>query len=99
MPGKRTLGSMMNPPPMQFTMGAKMYQNGTKGLRQPAGVSAEGYSKEELAQLAQMKEMFKKAGGMNTAEGRAIAVKARALQDKISPAEVYERYSDEFPQM
>ena len=28
MPGKKTLGSMMNPRPMQFTMGAKMYQNG-----------------------------------------------------------------------
>ena len=104
MPGKRTLGSMMNPQPMQFAMGAKMYQRGTGsgravGGRAPAGVSSMGYSKEELAQLAQMKEAFAKAGGMNTAEGRAIAVKARALQDKISPAEVYERYSDEFPQM
>ena len=28
MPGKKTLGSMMNPRPMQFTMGAKMYQDG-----------------------------------------------------------------------
>jgi hypothetical protein len=99
MPGKKTLGSMMNPRPMQFTMGAKMYQGGTRKLRQPAGVSTEGYSEEELAQLAQMKEMFKKAGGMNTAEGRKIAAQARALQDQIPLEEVYERYSDEFPQM
>ena len=30
MSGRKTLRSMMNPQPMQFTMGAKMYQNGQK---------------------------------------------------------------------
>ena len=35
MPGKKTLGSMMNPQPMQFTMGAKMYQNGVGSVDTP----------------------------------------------------------------
>ena len=39
---------MMNPQPMQFTMGAKMYQKGTGNPRKPEGVSTKGYSKEEL---------------------------------------------------
>ena len=90
---------MMNPQPMQSTMGAKMYQKGTGNPRKPAGVSTEGYSKEELDQLAQMKEAFARAGGMNTPEGRKIAAKARALQDNISLAEVYERYADEFAEV
>ena len=41
MPGKRTLGSMMNPRPMQFTMGAKMYQNG-RGTARSQAITVEG---------------------------------------------------------
>tara|TARA_R100001129_G_scaffold143437_1_gene104540 strand:- start:1337 stop:2470 length:1134 start_codon:yes stop_codon:yes gene_type:complete len=102
---RKTLGSMMNPQPMQFAMGAKMYTHGGShsgmavGGRAPAGVSSMGYSKEEMDQLDQMKKMFQNAGGMNTPEGKKIAAKARALQDRISLAEVYERYPDEFGEM
>ena len=149
---RKTLGSMMNPRPMQFAMGAKMYQDGvgsvdrpmlqglpgvrssqevlfekfaqgympqtaseiqmhrkyksgdfvtpsTPNPRKPAGVSTEGYSKEELDQLAKLKEAFEKAGGMNTPEGRKLAAQARALQDNIPLAEVYERYADEFAEV
>ena len=41
MPGKRTLGSMINPRPMQFTMGAKMYQNG-RGTARSQAIMKEG---------------------------------------------------------
>ena len=41
MPGKRTLGSMINPRPMQFTMGAKMYQNG-RGTARSQAITVEG---------------------------------------------------------
>ena len=65
MSGRKTLGSMMNPQPMQFAMGAKMYQKGQKAPMKTSRPNsqqmlfekfAQGYIPQTMSEL----EMFKK---------------------------------------